>query len=74
MANKEFNVVKQLLKEFVKEYAARGGSHPEESYNEELLDDPAYATDSVYVPHDIKKKINKWARNMGLSTSKKKNQ
>ena len=74
MANKEFDAVKQLLKEFVKEYAARAGSHPDESYHEELLDDPAYTTDSVYVPRDIKKKINKWARDMGLSTSKNKNQ
>jgi len=25
----------------------------------------------VYVPDDIKKKIKKWAKDMGLSTSKK---
>jgi len=71
MANKEFNTIKQLLQEFVKEYSTRTGSHPEESYHEELLNDPAYNADSVYVPRDIKKKINKWARDMGLSTVKK---
>ena len=71
MANKEFNTIKQLLQEFVKEYSTRAGSHPEESYHEELLNDPAYNADSVYVPRDIKKKISKWARDMGLSTAKK---
>lgn len=72
MTTKETRDLKQLIKEFVKEYSVRGGSHPEESYHEELLDDPAYAADSVYVPRDIKKKIDKWAKDMGLSTSKKK--
>jgi hypothetical protein len=70
---KDTKVIKQLLKEFIKEYSSRAGSHPEEAYHDELLDDPAYSTDSVYVPHDIKKKIGKWARDMGLSTTKKKN-
>ena len=70
MANEEFDTIKQLLREFVKEYATKVGSFPEENYHEELLDDPAFAADSVYVPHDIKKKIKKWASDMGLSTSK----
>lgn len=69
MSTKEERLVfKQLLKEFVKEYSTRAGSHPEESYHDELLDDPAYKADSVYVPNDIKKKIKKWATDMGLST------
>jgi hypothetical protein len=72
MQTKEVKVIKQLLREFVKEFASRAGSHPEESYHEELLDDPAYKADSVYVPDDIKNKIDKWAKDMGLSTSKKK--
>lgn len=71
MDSKEVKVIEQLLKEFVKEYSSRAGSQPEENYHEELLDDPAYRADSVYVPKDIKKKINKWAKDMGLSTHKK---
>lgn len=68
------DMIKQLLKEFVKEYSSRktAGSNPEENYRDELLDDPAYNTGSVYVPNDIKKKINKWAKDMGLSTTKNK--
>ena len=72
MTNKKLNVVKQLIREFVKEYASRSGSAAEENYHDELLDDPAYTADSVYVPDDITKKINKWALDMGLSTTKKK--
>lgn len=71
MQKKDGVALRTLIREFVKEYAARAGSHPEESYHDELLDDPAYKADSVYVPHDIKKKIDKWARDMGLSTKKK---
>lgn len=71
MSSKEVKTFKELLREFIKEYSSRAGSHPEESYHDELLDDPAYKTDSVYVPNDIKKKINKWAKDMGLSTRKK---
>lgn len=72
MQGKDGIALRTLIREFVKEYTTRGGSHPEESYHEELLDDPAYKAGSVYVPDDIKKKINKWAKDMGLSTSKKK--
>lgn len=72
MQTKDGIVLRTLIREFVKEYSARAGSRPEESYHEELLDDPAYKADSVYVPNDIKKKIDKWASDMGLSTKKKK--
>lgn len=65
------SALRTLIKEFVKEYASRAGSHPEEAYHDELLDDPSYKADSVYVPQDIKKKINKWAKDMGLSTKRK---
>jgi hypothetical protein len=43
-----------------------GGNYPEESYDKQLLDDPAYMKPSVYVPDDIKTKINKWAKDMGM--------
>lgn len=43
------------------------GSMPEESYSIELLDDPAFEKDSVYVPNWAKKKIKKWAKDMKLS-------
>ena len=74
MHQKDVSSLRTLIREFVKEYSERvkGGSHPEESYHEELLDDPAYKADSVYVPGDIKKKINKWASDMGLSSKKRK--
>ena len=45
-----------------------GGSHPDESYDKELMDDPAFAEDSVYVPNWAKKKIKAWAKDMKLST------
>lgn len=50
----------------------RGGSHPEESYDKQLPDDPAYMKPSVYVPDDIKTKINKWAEDMGMKKESKK--
>jgi len=71
MRGKDGIVLRTLIREFVKEYSTRAGSHPDESYHDELLDDPAYKADSVYVPHDIKKKIDKWASDMGLSSKKK---
>jgi len=72
MGNKEEATLRSLIREFVKAYSSRAGSHPEESYHDELLDDPAYQADSVYVPDNIKQKIDKWATDMGLSTKKKK--
>ena len=44
------------------------GSHPDESYSEELLNDPSFDEKSVYVPDDIKKSIRSWAKDMKLST------
>jgi hypothetical protein len=54
------------LREIVRESLA--GSHPEESYDKELMDDPAFNDDSVYVPNWAKKKIKSWAKDMKLST------
>ena len=67
MKKKEEETLRKLIKEFVEAYA---GSQPDESYNKELLDDEAYEAGSVYVPDDIKKKINKWAKDMGLWSGK----
>lgn len=49
-----------------------GGSHPEEDYEVDLLSDPSYKKKSVYVPDDIKSKIDSWADSMGLRVSSKK--
>ncbi len=70
--NSDEKALRILINEFVNEYSSRAGSHPEESYHEDLLDDPAYKADSVYVPNDIKGKINKWAEDMGLKSKKSK--
>jgi hypothetical protein len=70
--NSDEKALRILINEFVKEYSSRAGSHPEESYHEDLLDDPAYKADSVYVPNDVKGKINKWAEDMGLKSKKSK--
>jgi hypothetical protein len=35
-------------------------------YDDDLLVDPSFEKKSVYVPHDIKKSIKKWARDMKL--------
>jgi len=62
------------LREIIQEAIKRknlGGSHPDESYDKELMDDEAFNEPSVYVPDDIKVKIRKWSKDMGLSTSKK---
>jgi len=45
-----------------------GGSYPEEAYDKELVDDPAFEQDSVYVPNWAKKKIRKWMKDMKLSS------
>lgn len=44
------------------------GSHPDESYDKELTDDPSFDEKSVYVPDDIKKKIKSWMKDMKLSS------
>lgn len=36
-------------------------------YEEELMDDPALAKRSTYVPDDIKDAIKSWTKKMGLS-------
>lgn len=46
----------------------RSGSSPEESYDKELLDDPAFKEKSVYIRDAAKKKIKSWAKDMKLST------
>lgn len=48
-----------------------GRSSADEDQKDGLLDDPSYDEKSVYVPDDIKKKINKWAKRMGLAQEKK---
>lgn len=54
---------RQLIRE------ALAGSHPDESYDEELFDDPAFNEKSVYVPDFAKEKMKKWARDMKLFNS-----
>lgn len=49
-----------------------GGSHPNEAYDKDLADDPAYKQKSVYVPDDIKGAIGKWSKAMGLTRKRKK--
>lgn len=58
----------QKLRQIIREEIKRGSS-PDESYNKELMDDPAFAQDSVYVPNWAKKKIRKWMKDMKLSSS-----
>jgi hypothetical protein len=49
-----------------------GGSRPEETYDEELADDPMLKKRSVIVPDDVKEPILRWMKAMGLSGAKKK--
>ena len=44
------------------------GSQPDEMYEEELFDDPAFKEKSVYVPDFAKKRMKTWAKDMKLST------
>lgn len=57
--------LRQLIREATDD--CWGGSRPEEMYEEELMDDPALAKRSTYVPNDIKRSIRSWAKKMGLS-------
>ena len=57
--------MRQLREEIKK---VLGGSHPDESYDEELFSDPAFNEKSVYVPDFTKKRMKKWAKDMKLST------
>lgn len=43
------------------------GSHPGESYDHEMIDDPSFKKKSVYVPDDIKELIKLWLVDMGLA-------
>jgi hypothetical protein len=47
------------------------GSAPTESYDHELMDDPAFSKQSKLVPDDIKTSLRDWSRKMGLSRKKK---
>jgi hypothetical protein len=55
--------VKKLIRSFA-------GSHPSEAYNKDLMDDDALKKKSVLVPDDIKDKIRKWAKSMGLTSKR----
>ncbi len=48
-----------------------GGSHPEETYRQELDEDEALKKHSVLVPDDIKKSISCWMKKMGLAGTHK---
>lgn len=48
-----------------------GGSRPEETYEGDLMDDPAIKKQSKLVPDDIKRPIKRWVKAMGLSRTKK---
>jgi hypothetical protein len=48
-----------------------GGSLPDETYDTELLDDPAFNKESTWVPNDIKLAIKKWAKAMGLRAGRR---
>jgi hypothetical protein len=62
--------LRSLIRETVNTYA---GSRPEESYEQELADDPLmFEKDSVLVPKDVKKSIKSWMKQMGLAGGKKK--
>lgn len=65
--------LRKLIREILEQERKKnhwGGSFPDENYEEELLSDPGYEAKSVYVPDDVKQKINKWAKKMGLAKSK----
>ena len=42
--------------------------HINKPYSQELLQDPDFTEDSVYVANDVKEKIKSWAKNIKLST------
>jgi hypothetical protein len=47
-----------------------GSSHPGDVDEQQLMDDPAIAKKSVYVPDDIKDHIKNYFEKMGLSHRK----
>jgi len=42
--------------------------HRNKPYTKELLDDPFFKEDSIYVPDDIKEKIVSWAKDIKMSS------
>jgi hypothetical protein len=64
------------LRRIIREVAAAddcwGGSRPEETYDEELVEDDAWKKQSVMSPDDVKHSINAWMGKMGLSGRRKK--
>jgi hypothetical protein len=62
--------VQVTLREVKKIIRALAGSHPNEAYDKDLMDDPALKKKSVLVPDDIKHKIRKWAKAMGLTSKR----
>lgn len=57
---------KEQLKLFIKSILLEAWW--EETYNKNIIDDPAYAKTSLLVPDDIKDKITKYLVKMGLAT------
>lgn len=64
MHKSELNELKTYIRAILKE------EWWAESYDKNLLDDPAFEEESTYVPNDIKNAIRKWAKSMGLYDSK----
>jgi hypothetical protein len=65
--------LRKMIQEIIEQENKRtswGGSSQEEDYDEDLLHDPGYKAKSVYVPDDVKQKIDKWAKKMRLTRSK----
>jgi hypothetical protein len=62
-------IVREAL--FEKKSSNNWGRSSSEDEEEGLLDDPAYDAKSVYVPDDVKTKINKWTKQMRLTQEKK---
>ena len=64
MPENSLNELRKVIRHIIKE------EWWAESYDKNLLDDPAFDEKSVYVPDDIKIAIRKWAKSMGLYDSK----
>ena len=65
------SALRRIIREAVQQ-DCWGGSRPEETYDEELVEDEAYKKHSVLVPDDVKRPINAWMKQMGLAGTKKK--
>lgn len=62
--------LRRLVRETVKD-DCWGGSYPEETYDEELVEDDDLKKHSVYVPDDVKAQIGTYFKKMGLAGTKK---